>query len=52
MISNGILQDGCEELHVSGSESAGDVSCGSWLRENVLTQAPTVHYPVNAVRHG
>ena len=29
-----------------------DVSFGSWLRDNALTQAPAVHDPVNAVRHG
>jgi hypothetical protein len=34
---------------MSGSESAGDVSCGSWLRDNVLTQPATARDPVNVV---
>jgi hypothetical protein len=29
-----------------------NVRFGSWLRDNALTQAATVHYPVNVVRHG
>jgi hypothetical protein len=30
----------------------GIVGCGSWLRENALTQPATVHDPVNVVRRG
>src|SRR5258708_21491600 len=29
-----------------------DVRCGSWLRDNALTQPATLHVPVNVVRHG
>src|ERR1700736_2892732 len=29
-----------------------EVRCGSWLRDNALTQPATVHDPVNVVRHG
>jgi hypothetical protein len=29
-----------------------NVRNGSWLRDNALTQAATVHDPVNVVRHG
>ena len=29
-----------------------DVRCGSWLRDNALTQSVTVHDPVKVVQHG
>jgi hypothetical protein len=31
---------------------ATKVCCGSWLRDNALTQSVTVYDPVNVVRHG
>jgi hypothetical protein len=36
----------------NGFLGSTNVSNGSWLRDNALTQSATAHDPVNVVRHG
>ena len=38
--------------HRRRRQKVGNVSFGSWLRDNVLAQSATVYDPVNVVRHG
>jgi hypothetical protein len=38
--------------HRRRRQKVGNVSFGSWLRDNVLAQSATVRDPVSAVRHG